>query len=154
MALNLYEFDQDNNQYTLVSENGLQTSPIQTSHDGTNGEVVEKKVYVRSDDANFYYTNMKLKGVPARKVRVGDPNYPEAFIGLKLSPGDTQPTKNEWLAIESGNEVDFADIGDSNAGDNSYKPFWCQVSIPAGTRVQTVVDVSINVESDENPVGI
>lgn len=154
MALDLYEFDQDNNQYVKVSQNGLQTSPIQTSHDGTNGEVVEKKIYVRSDDTAFYYTNLQLKGTPARKVRVGDQNYPEAFIGLKLSAGDTQPTRNEWLAIESGNVMELDDIGDSNAGDNSYKPFWVQVNIPTGTRVQTIVDVSINVEADENPVGI
>jgi hypothetical protein len=50
--------------------------------------------------------------------------------------------------------MEIDDIGDSNAGDNSYKPFWVQVNIPPGTRVQTVVDVSINVEADENPVGI
>ncbi len=153
MALLIYEFDQDNSEFDAISKNGLQTNPVQTTHNGTDGQVVEKKLYLRNADANFYYTSVTLVGVPSRKVRVGDINFPEAFINFKMIVQDEQPTESEWLAQESGNQVVFADIGDTNDGDTSYKPFWLQIGIPAGTRVQTINDISVHLDSEENAVG-
>jgi len=154
MAIGLFEYDEDNSQYNQVSEDGLHTSPIQSSHNGTNGEIVEKKMFLKNDDSNFYYTDIKIQAVPARKVKVGDINYPEAFVGFKIIVQDDQPSENEWLAIRSGNEADVVDIGTSSSGDTSYKPLWIQISIPTGTRVQTIRDISISLELEENPVGI
>lgn len=152
MSLGVYEFDEDNSTFEALSIDGLQTRPVQYTHDGTNGEIVETKLYLRNDDANFYYTNISLQTVPGRKVRVGDLNFPEAFIGFKIIVQDGQPTESEWLSVESGNEADFADIGSASAGDISYVPFWTQVNIPVGTRVQTVNDVAIHLESEQNAV--
>lgn len=153
MALLIYEFDEDNSEFDSVSKNGLQTNPVQTTHNGTDGQVVEKKLFLRNDDSDFYYTGITLVPIPARKVRVGDINYPEAFINFKIIVQDEQPTESEWLAQESGNTVNITDIGDTNAGDTSYKPFWIQVGISPGTRVQTINDVSIHLDADENAVG-
>ena len=153
MSLDIYTYDQENSVYQKVSKNGLQTNPIQTVHNGTDGEVVEKKLFVRNDDGNFYYTNIILRGIPSRKVRVGDINYPEAFIGFKIIEKDDQPSENEWLAIESGNSASFLSIGNTSEGDTSYKPFWLQISVPIGTRVQTIADVSINLNAEQNAVG-
>lgn len=152
--LAIYEYDSLNNAYQKISKDGLQTRPVQTSHDGTNGEVIEKKLFIRADDVNFYYTTVVLTPYPARKVRVGDVQYPEAFVGFKIISGDAQPSANQWLAVSSGSSVDLADIGDTNAGDISYKPFWIQIEIPPGTRAQTINDIAINVQADENPVGV
>jgi hypothetical protein len=152
--LNIYEYDQDNNAYRVISQDGLQTSPIQTSHDGTNGEIIEKKVYLRNDDVNFYFTDIRLTPYPARKTRVGDIQYPEAFVGFKIIAQENQPSKNEWLAVESGGTAFLEDIGDHDAGDNAYKPVWIQIEIPPGTRAQTISDVAINVQADQNPVGV
>lgn len=152
--INIYQYDQDNNAFHVVSRDGLQTSPIQTSHDGTNGEVIEKKLYLRNDDVNFFYTDILLTPFPARKTRVGDVQFPEAFIGFKIIVGEDQPSKNEWLAVESGSSVSMANIGDADTGDNAYKPFWVQVEVPPGTRAQTINDVAVNVQADENPVGV
>lgn len=152
--LSIYEYDTDNARYITISKDGLQTSPVQTSHDGTNGEVVEKKLFLRNSNTDFFYTDISLTPVPARKTRVGDIQYPEAFVGFKIIVQETQPTANQWLAAESGETVDFEDIGNSSQGDNAFKPFWVQIEIPPGTRAQTIVDISINVEADENPVGI
>ena len=154
MSLNVYTFDEGNNAFNTVSKNGLLTAPVRTSHDGTNGEIVEVKLYLRNNDTNFYYTDIQLTGVPARKVRVGDLQYPEAFIGFKIIVQDEQPTANQWLAVESGNTAIHPDIGDTNAGDNSFMPFWVQVQIPPGTRASTINDVSTNVKANENPVGL
>lgn len=154
MALNLYEYNEDNNQYTAISEDGLHTNPIKSSHDGTNGEIVEKKYYLKNTDNNFYYTDITLTSIPSRKVKVGDINYPEAFVGFKILNQDTQPTENEWLSIKSGNEVILADIGNASEGDISYKPLWIQIQIPTGTRVQTIRDISISIQAKENPVGV
>lgn len=153
-TINIYEYDQDNNAYRVISQDGLQTSPIQSSHDGTNGEVIEKKIYIRNDDVNFYYSDIRLTPYPARKTRVGDIQYPEAFVGFKILSQENQPTKNEWLAIESGSTTFVPNIGDSQTGDNAYKPLWIQIQIPPGTRAQTISDIGINVQADQNPVGI
>lgn len=153
MALLIYEFDEDNSEFLDISKNGLQTRPIQTAHNGTDGQVIEKKLFLRNEDVNSYYTNTKLVSIPSRKVRVGDINFPEAFINYKIIIKDEQPTESEWLAVESGNEVNFQGIGDTNASDTSFKPFWIQVGISPGTRVQTINDVSIHLDAEENAVG-
>lgn len=152
--ISIYEYDSDNNSYRVISKDGLQTSPIQTSHDGTNGEIIEKKLYLRNDNTDFFYTDISLTPYPARKTRVGDLQYPEAFIGFKIFVQENQPTKNEWASVVPGASASMADIGNNDAGDNGYKPFWVQIEIPSGTRAQTISDVAINVQADENPVGI
>ena len=153
MSLFLYEFDEDNSEFLEVSKNGLQTSPIQTTHNGTDGQVVEKKMFLRNDDTDSYYTNIRMSPVPSRKVRVDDINFPEAFIRYKIIIKDEQPTESEWLAIESGNEVGFENIGETSGADTSYKPFWVQVGISPGTRVQTINDVSLFLDAEQNAVG-
>lgn len=152
MALDIYVFDEDNSQFNKVSKDGLQTNPVHTTHDGTNGQIVEKKLYLRNDDTNFWYNNVALVGVPSRKLRVGDINFPEAFIGFKLIVKDEQPTESEWLAEESGNTISFSDVGEIGTGDTSYKPFWVQINIPVGTRVQTITDVSVHLDAEQNAV--
>lgn len=153
MGLFIYEFDEDNSEFLPISKNGLQTRPIQTTHNGTDGEVVEKKLYLRNDDSNFYYTGVEITPIPSRKVKVGDINFPEAFVNFKLINKDEQPTESEWLAVRSGNELPIEDIGDTNGGDISYKPFWIQIGISPGTRVQTINDISLNVTAEESAVG-
>jgi hypothetical protein len=153
MSLSVYEFDDDNSQFLTISKNGAQSNPVQTTHNGTDGQVVEKKLYLRNDDTDSYYTTITLVPTPARKVRVGDINYPEAFINYKIIVQDEQPTESEWLAVESGNTATFADIGTTLASDTSYKPFWVQVGISAGTRVQTISDVALHMDAEENAVG-
>ena len=153
MALFVYQFDEDNSEFLEISKNGLQTNPIQTTHNGTDGQVVEQQLFLRNDDTGFYFTNIEMFPIPLRKVKVGDINYPEAFIRFKIIVQDEQPTESEWLAIESGNTINFDDIGDTNGGDDSYKPFWIQVGISAGTRVQTISDSSLHVEAESNTVG-
>ena len=118
MSLHLYEYDSDNSEYLVVSEDGLQTSPVRTSHNGTNGEIVEQKLFLRNDDANFYYTTIKIQPIPLRKTRVGDISYPEAFVGFKILVQDGQPTESEWLAVKSGIEIDVVDIGTTTAGED------------------------------------
>lgn len=151
--LNIYEFDEGNATYKVVSQDGIQTSPVQTSHDGTNGEVVEKKLFLQNSNTDFFYTDVTLAATPFRKTRVGDIQFPEAFVGFKIIIQENQPNRGEWLATESGNTARMPDIGTTTQGDNGYKPFWVQIEIPPGTRAQTINDISINVQADENPVG-
>lgn len=153
MALSLYEYDKSNNQYLEISQNGLQTRPIQTTHNGTNGEVVEKQLFIRNDNDNFYYSNIRLQATPANKVRIGDINYPEAYIGYKIIVKDTQPTKSEWAATQSGEIAFISAIGDTNLADTAYKPLWIQVTISPGTRIGALRDVGIQMLAEENPVG-
>lgn len=151
--LNLYEYDKANNQYLRISEDGLFTRPIQTNHDGANGSIVEKQLFLKNEDAAFYFSNIRLRAVPESKVKVGDINFPEAYIGYKIIFKDSQPTKNEWLAVSSGAEAFLSNIGSTNLGDDSYKSVWIQVSIPSGTRVGALTDISLSLEAESSPVG-
>ncbi len=153
MSLQIYEYDKDNNQYLAVSENGIQTRPIQTTHDGVNGEVVEKKLYLRNNDDGFYFNSISLKASPDSKVRVGDINFPEAYIGYKIILKENQPTKSEWAATQSGEEALIDNIGTTDIADTSYKSFWIQVSLPPGTRIGASRDVQLNLEADKHPIG-
>lgn len=153
MSLSIYEYDKDNNQYLEISQNGLQTRPIQTTHNGTNGETVERQLFLRNNNDNFYYSNIRLKSIPATKVRIGDVNYPEAYIGYKVIVKDTQPTKSEWAATQSGDLAIITNIGTTDLADTSYKPFWIQVMVPPGTRIGALRDVSIELLAEENPIG-
>ena len=74
-------------------------------------------------------------------------------MSFKIIVQDNQPTESEWLAVESGNEAVFPNIGDTLLADTSFKPFWIQIGIPTGTRVRTINDVSIHLDSEENPLG-
>jgi len=153
MSLNLYEYDEENNQYLTISEDGLQSNPVQTTHDGTNGEIVEKKLFLQNSDPNVYYTNITLQAKPDSKVRVGDINYPEAFIGFKIMFKESQPSQSEWASIESGNVEHISNIGTTEMADTSYKPVWIQVSIPGGTKVGAFRDISIDLICEQNPLG-
>lgn len=152
MALDIYEYDVENNVYIKHSKDGLLTNPVQSTHDGTNGEVVEKILYLKNDDSNVYYSNLTLQALPLTKTGVGDLNYPEAFISFKIIAQNSQPTANEWASVNSGNKIAFPDIGESGLGDTGYKSFWVQVSIPGGTVVQNISDVYIRLEGEENTV--
>ena len=151
--LNLYEYDEDNNQYIQISEDGLQTRPVQTTHDGANGEVVEKKLFIKNTDDSIYYTNIRLQAKPDSKVRVGDINYPEAYIQYKIIIKETQPTKSEWASVQSGNEAVIDNIGNTDEADLSYKPLWVQATIPSGTRVGAINDITIQCLAEQNPLG-
>jgi hypothetical protein len=153
MSLSIYEYDKDNNQYLEISQNGLQTRPIQTTHNGTNGEVVEKQLFLRNDNDNFYYSNIRLTSTPANKVKIGDINYPEAYIGYKIIVKNTQPTKSEWAATQSGDTAFISNIGSTDLADTSYKPLWIQVTISPGARIGALRDVGIQLLAEENPLG-
>lgn len=153
MSLQLYEYDKDNNQYLATSENGIQTRPIQTTHDGVNGEVAEKKLYLRNSDDGFYFNSISLKATPDAKVRVGDANFNEAYIGYKIIFKENQPTKSEWAATQSGDAALIQSIGTTDASDTSYKSFWIQVNIPPGTAVGALKDIQLSLEADQHPIG-
>ena len=132
--------------------NGILSNPFQTTHDGTDGEIVEKKLFLKNDDAGLYYTNLTLQFLPLTKTGVGDINYPEAFVVSKIVVQDDQPTQNQWQAVASGNRVNFPDIGAAGSSDLNYKPFWVLRSIPAGTAIQNISDTYIHCEGESSPI--
>lgn len=151
--LKIYTFDEANNEFVPHSKNGLFTAPIKTSLNGSQGESEERKLFVRNSDANTYFTAVTIKGAPSTRVRVGDPAYPEANITLKLILKDTQPSENEWLAVESGNEIVVDNIGDTDNADNGYIPFWMYLALPSGTPVQNIADIKLNTTFLSSPLG-
>lgn len=153
MSLFICEFDEDNNTYKKISEDGLQSNPIHTTHDGTNGQIVEKKLFIKNENNQRYFTGISIQARPEEKVKVGDLDYPEAYIGYKLFFKENQPSKSEWASVLSGNKMHIENIGTTDTADLSYKPFWIQVSIPEGVRIGAIRDVYLELIAEENPLG-
>lgn len=152
--LKIYSHDEGNSEFIPHSKNGLFTAPIKTSLNGSQGESEEKKLYIRNSDSNTYFTAVDITGAPAARVRVGDPAYPEANIGVKLLLKDTEPSENEWLAVEAGNTITIDEVGDINTADTSYIPFWVKIELPPGTPVQNIADVKLHAEFLSSPLGV
>lgn len=152
MAIQIYTYDSDNSEYVEHSQNGLFTDPIQTSHDGTDGEIVELQLYLANDNINFYYNNLTLQALPLTITGVNNINYPSAFVSFKIIVQNTQPTASQWASVASGALTTFPDIGSVGNGDTGYKPFWIQTGVPSGTAVQNITSISINLQGEENSV--
>jgi len=150
--LDIYRYDEDNNAYLIVSKNGLQTAPIQTTHNGTTGETTVQQLYLKSDSSLYWYEDITLQPIPESAVKVGASAYPEAYISFKILVQGTMPTDDQWKNTASGAITDFYDIGSLHLGDTNLHTFWIQINIPAGTPPGTLTHVSIRLSRTENPV--
>jgi hypothetical protein len=108
--------------------------PIITTHDGILGEVVERKLYVRNDDPDEWYSNITI--VPISNVSPNEVDGISTGHGVKLFEGDIQPTEAEWEATDYANTLSLSELGEAGSGDTStYLPFWYRVEVPAGTPI-------------------
>jgi len=133
---------------TLVSKDDTFTNPLLLSMDGKIGGVLQKKVYLRNDDAARSYINIQVTPVYA-----GDPDFIDNSQGIswKLISGDVQPTDDSWaLVTSSPNTIVMGDIGTLTVSDTTtFLPFWIRTVIPRFTDIQTIRGIKLTVVSDE-----
>lgn len=150
MALAIYK-ETFPGSYTEISKVGelLNKFPIITTHDGEDGDSLEFKLYIRSDDSRVYYTS-----ITAYPENLTSENYIDGSTtgwGIKLREGSKQPTQSEWENISYGNTVSFSQIGNSGFGDaNTYVPMWIRIECPANSPIKEKEATSITLSYTEN----
>jgi len=159
--LKIYTYDAEGSAFLPLSEGDF-TKPAVTTHNGTDGEVIVQKLYLRNDDANSYYKSVSLTHGPAAQVSPANTNK---FSFLLLS-GDREPTADEWASVTSGNALTsvldplvpetgnpqnfhFPEIGTSSAADLNYYPFWRRVSVPRGTPIRNHTTIKLVLTNEE-----
>ena len=135
MALDLYR-EVSTGTYVAYSRYGEDDGllPITSTHDGTLGEFVELKIFVRNDDITEWYSNITVR--PVCNTSPDETDGITTGYGIKLFAGDTQPTEAEWEATDYANTINIDDIGEAESGDvSTYSPFWYRAEVPAGSPI-------------------
>ena len=132
--------------------------PVVTTHDGTLGEIVEIKLFVRNDDPTEYYENIVI--TPVCTTSPDDTIGTATGHGVKLyrrgslaSDIQPQPTEAEWEAIDYGTSITMPNIGISGFGDTaSYLGFWYRVECPAGAKAANLENIVLRISFVAQPV--
>lgn len=132
---------------TDFSVSGVFTNPLSFSVDGQTGATIARKLYLRNDDANFYYYNIQVQPT----VNSGTDIVTGANgFSWKVLAGNTEPTEIQWGTVVAGAVTDLADIGSLGNGDiTTYLPFWLRIDVPAGVDVQVFQNISLEIIYEE-----
>lgn len=132
---------------TKISQSADFTNPLLVSLDGKIGGVFQKQLFVRNDNSTLWYSLTTLTAVNnITPALINSPGY-----SWKLSAGGTQPTDEQWAAITGGNTISLPNLGTASlANTSTYLPFWLRVEIPRNVPVQTILDTTLNITTDEN----
>lgn len=152
--LSLYSYDGESGQYVQFSYDGDLTNNIRAVVNGVDGGTVIKKLFIRNDDANYYYTNITVGFTPT--TLVSETNTRK--IKYKLLAGDLEPTN--WDATQSGDPLVYTnterakkivDIGSLAAADLNYYPLWLRIDVPPRSPMRVLLDVDIYIDGTANP---
>ena len=140
MSLRIYD---SNNSESAYSVSGNNTNPYYIAANGTYGEIVEERKYLRNNEVGKVYSGVQLQylDVGGGLDMVDGTNG----ISMKLNEGDTQPTESQWDYISPGNTISFPIV----SGISSYLPFWSRVEVPSSAPVQLIDDVILKITGTE-----
>jgi len=141
MALQIYlSADPD----AALSVESAFTNPLTLTFDGVNGGVIEKRLYLRNNDALLVFTDISIEPFNDGDTIIqvdGSGGY-----SWKLSAGDQRPLNEQWELITAGESIDLDDISDTT----TYLPFWVRVEIPAGAPVMSSQKISLRIHATES----
>lgn len=144
--LDIYESADPSSAFTVSGNFG---NPFTAAFDGVLGEVIERKVYVRNDDALYYYENITVQPIDGGDDIVDGSGVTEDY-NWKLYAGDSQPLEEQWELTSAGNQIALADLGSSgNPDTTTYLPFWVRISVPTGAPVNAYNSVLLRLSFDE-----
>lgn len=152
MSLKLYYKEDD--VFSEISESRDFSNPLETIHDGKEGDIQIKQVFVKNDDDAKWYSNIII--TPRDLVDAnpyGDIIYTETGWGVKLIYADDEPSELEWSDTNWGEEIIIDNIGSDLSADISvYHSFWFLITCPPNTNAQVKTDIILNVSYTENAV--
>lgn len=138
--LKVYEYA---NPSSSFSTDGEMTNPVRHTFDGRTGGVIEKRYYVRNDNALVWYSGLILVDVEdsqGRNITDGTDGY-----AWKLKAGDTQPLNEEWAVLNEASGIIFSGL----IGTTTYLPFWLRIEVPSNAQVESFDDVKIVLTCNE-----
>jgi len=138
MALNIYETATPTSAFSTESSF---SNPIANSFDGSLGAIVEKKYYVRNDDADRSYSVITVQPIDSGDDLVDG----SSGFSWKLYAGDIQPVSAQWETITAGAAISLSNI----TGDTTYLPFWVRMIVPANSEVNSYQSVVLRLSYTE-----
>lgn len=154
MSLKLYY--KENDTFIEISLLGDLSSPLETIHNGKEGDTQIKQIFIKNDDSLLWYSNIIIK--PKDLVDAnpyGDIIYTETGWGIKLIYANSEPTEAEWEDTEWGTEILIDDIGSDDASDTlTYHSLWYLITCPPNVNAQVKSDIVLNISYTENAVTI
>jgi len=119
--------------------------------DGRIGGSIDRKLYVRNDNLERWYSSIAVTSVDTGMPIAGGGTEGWAW---RLLEKDIAPTTEEWLVEDPGNTVSLTDnIGSATEGDTrTYLPFWVRITIPPRVQVQTLTGAVLRISATEGLV--
>jgi len=127
-------------------------NPLSVSLDGVVGGAVVRKLYLRNDNNDRYYTNITLQAV--------DTSYPQytnqTDWNWKLAEADLSPPEEAWAEIDPGNILILStSMGSSSQGETGvYYTIWLRVQAPSKQLAKNVSSIVIRLNAEERLVGV
>lgn len=142
MALGIYS---DPNPEALITS----SNPLTFTFDGRVGGTMSRKIYIRNDNPDRWYTNITVQPVDTSGTNIVDGSTPGFF--WKLKEKDINPTPEEWDLVSNGNQITLSkNLGNNLLGDIvTFLPIWVKVSVPRGMDLQTIKDVVLRIQATE-----
>lgn len=124
--------------------------PFTLTFDGRLEGRIHKKIYLRNDSVETYYTDIVVETIDTSGENIVDGS--ENKFWWKLFEGDINPPQESWDLIEPGNSINISvNLGNSLLGDIvTFISIWVQVSVPRGLDIQTIKDVKFRITATEN----
>lgn len=142
MGLNIYN---DTDALAVLSDN----NKFRVTFDGRVGGAIVQCIYLRNDNANYWYDSIQLAVVDTE----GDDLVDGSVSGYswKLADKDIVPSELEWGRVQAGNTLTFTEtLGSSSSSDIvTYLPVWVRVEVPAGIAIQTITDIVFRLTASE-----
>jgi hypothetical protein len=143
LGLSLYSKPNELSQFTS-------RNPFVLTFDGRIGGAQDKLVYVRNNASDRWYDSIQLVAVDTDGIDIVDGTT--AGWSWKLKEKDTAPTSEEWAIVSAGNTLSLgSSLGNTSMADIvTYLPVWVRVEIPRGQRIQTIIDVVLQISAQEH----
>lgn len=151
MGLKIYEAVDPSSAFSVE---GSFDNPLTHSFNGTTGEVIEKRYYIRNDDEDRWYSNISIEPITDVASPIVDGSGTTEGYSWKLLTGDSKPLEEQWELKPAGEAITFsADIGSDSAGDTTtYLPFWLRIQVPPNAPIASYQGVTLKITSTESLV--
>lgn len=140
--------------YFAPNEDSILSSqkPFTVTFDGRIGGALDKCIYIRNSNTARWYESITVKAVDTSGTSMVDGSQ-EGFF-WKLIQKDIPPTDIEWDEVSSGNTLQLnTSLGSSSFADvSTYIPVWIRVQIPRGQDIQTITDIVLRIDAQENAI--
>jgi hypothetical protein len=150
MGIALYSKPMPNYRF---SNQDTEYSPFTVTFNGIYGGSIVRRIYVRNDELDYYYTEIQVVAVDSASPSRVDGT--KAGWEWKLMEKDVVPDELEWHNVTAGNTLSLsADLGTKTLGDTAtYLSFFVYVKIPPDQLADNIKDIVLRLTATKSVVG-